>query len=515
MIDADLLVVEERAGTEEDERRRWLAVTLIAAASFVIMMVGIGSDELAADETWTYELSRASWSSFWTQIHQTEAPIALYYVLVKLWSGVGTSEGVLRLPSAVLVAATVPVVYVIGRRLGGARVGLLACLLVATNAFLLGYGQTARAYSLVVLLGSASTALFLRVLEDRPPRWVLPAWVICSALAVYAHFFAVFVLGAQLLTLVTFSPTRDLRHRLRNGVVASLVLVAPLAVWILATSMPPFADERAECEDCVAPGAAEFGRFLTGIAGDGGEALLGVGLIAIVLAVVGGTLRVASRPERRESTRPTTASIAWLLVLWIALPLVLATLLSHLVTPVAERRYFVIGVVPFDLLVAFGICRIRRPVLRGLAIAVVLGLSAAAIVTQHRRENDEDYRAAAEVITDAAAPGDHLLFDDGYLRFTTRKYLLERDGDELLEPLRPAAPLEELTIDAYPDEPDHAGEDEAFDARDLEGERVWLVCRVDDADCVPEGSDLEYEDHRYEVEQTTMVRGLRVSLLTA
>src|SRR6202011_1466619 len=100
--------------------------------------------------------------------------------------------------------ALIPVIYLLGKELFKQSVGLLAAVLVALNLFQIQYSQEARAYSLVVLLVTNSSLLFVRFLKQQSTTYWI-AYVVVSALAVYAHIFAVLVLGAQVASLIFLS----------------------------------------------------------------------------------------------------------------------------------------------------------------------------------------------------------------------------------------------------------------------------------------------------------------------
>ena len=112
-----------------------------------------------------------------------------FYVLAELASRVDDAPYGLRLPSVVLSAATVPVLYVVGCEVAGARAGLAAAAIWAAGPFVLFYGTEGRAYAMLAFLVALATWAALR------RWWVLYALAVCAAL--YTHYTAVFVLAAQ------------------------------------------------------------------------------------------------------------------------------------------------------------------------------------------------------------------------------------------------------------------------------------------------------------------------------
>jgi uncharacterized membrane protein len=59
------------------------------------------------------------------------------------------------------------------------------------------YAQEARAYALMLLLALWSCELFVRLIERPPTRRREVAYVIVTALLLYAHLYGIFVIAAQ------------------------------------------------------------------------------------------------------------------------------------------------------------------------------------------------------------------------------------------------------------------------------------------------------------------------------
>ena len=64
------------------------------------------------------------------------------------------NEFFLRVPSAVLGVLTVPLVYALGRTIGGARLAAVAALFFAIAPFQIRYAQEARMYALLTFLAA-------------------------------------------------------------------------------------------------------------------------------------------------------------------------------------------------------------------------------------------------------------------------------------------------------------------------------------------------------------------------
>ena len=295
----------------------------------------------------------------------SESAPPLYYALAWLWTQVaGTGEWGLRSLSAAAGVATIPVAYLIGRELRGARAGVLAAALVAVNPMLLWYSQEARAYALLGLFCALSLLYCVRALRSERPEekrdFVL--WGVFSALALATHYFAVFPLAAEILLLA---------RRRGRAIYRGLWIVA-LAVALLA----PLAYHQMSYGHAEWIGKFTLGHrvwetastFLTGETGDiigrPDRPLLSLVPLALVLAAFALLALRGSREERRAAGIPLTVG-----AVAVGIPLVLAILSSS--KDYVLARNLLPALLPFLLAVAIALTADRARRL-GAAIAALL-----------------------------------------------------------------------------------------------------------------------------------------------
>ena len=209
-----------------------IAVTTLAA---LLRLVYLGRESLWLDELFSVAFANLNGQTLWRVVSTAEANMALYYYLLHFWIRLGQSEAMIRSLSAVTGLMTVPVVYLLGKRMFGTRVALLGALLLAANTFHIRYSQEARGYSLVVLLITLSCLFFVRAME-RESRSDWAWYVVTGTLAVYSHFFALLVLVSGYASLVMFPPRNVPWRRLLVSVALIGFLTAPLAFYLLKYS---------------------------------------------------------------------------------------------------------------------------------------------------------------------------------------------------------------------------------------------------------------------------------------
>jgi hypothetical protein len=110
-----------------------LAATLIIAAWLRFHLLGVKSFWM--DEGFSLGIARLSWLDFYRIFWHREANMALYYLVLRGWIHLGTTEAMVRGLSAVTSLGAVVALYSLGKRLFGRSVGVTAALLLALNAF--------------------------------------------------------------------------------------------------------------------------------------------------------------------------------------------------------------------------------------------------------------------------------------------------------------------------------------------------------------------------------------------
>ena len=205
----------------------WRVVWALTAFALVLRFATLDARGFWLDEAITVDLIRGSLGDVTSRLdaYTLDQP-PLYYLLAWGWAQVfGTGEVGLRSLPAICGALAVPVAYLAATELFSKRAGLVAALLTALSPLVVWHSQDARPYALLILLGGASFALFVRVLHDRRP-WVVAGWAVASVLAMATHYAVGFLIAAEVIWLLC-------SIRRRTAVVTVLAGVAAVGVGVL------------------------------------------------------------------------------------------------------------------------------------------------------------------------------------------------------------------------------------------------------------------------------------------
>ena len=164
-----------------------------------------------------------------------------YYALLHFWIALlGSGAVAVRLLSVFVGTLTIPLLYVIGRRLVNGRVGILASLVMAIAPFHVYYSQEVRMYGLVTLLGLLSVYFVLLLLETREKasrRRQIPLWagyVAITLAAMYTQYYAAFIPLFQTVFVIGYFVFSQSKRRERpihqRGIPATSLLVQ----WLIA-----------------------------------------------------------------------------------------------------------------------------------------------------------------------------------------------------------------------------------------------------------------------------------------
>ena len=98
-------------------------------------------------------------------IHIDQHP-PLYYLLLHFWMALGDDAATVRAFSALCGTLTIPIIYLLGRRLADEKVGLLAALILAVSPFHVRLAQETRMYTVLALNVSLALYALARLLTD-------------------------------------------------------------------------------------------------------------------------------------------------------------------------------------------------------------------------------------------------------------------------------------------------------------------------------------------------------------
>lgn len=410
----------------------------MGALALFLRIYGLGDKPFWLDEVTSLHRATATIPHLVADsLHQNHYPT--YFLLLWLVARIGTSQWLLRLPSAVFGAAGAVLVSVIGCKAAGPRSGAIAGLLAACSPFAVQLGQEARSYTLVSFL--ILTALFgLIRLAQQPDLAAMPlrrrgaargAWAAyglgTAAALIVLNVAVPWLVASNLAAVAITRRARAASHGfLRNWGLVQLFIFAiwlPMLIAVYIGSKGGLlygavwapAETVATVWGIVAP--VYLLRVSSFVTLDLAPAAVPALAIALVALVAVGSWRL-----RRDPAVLTALGLA-------AFFLPFGLLFLSLRVPVLVPRYFAWGAGPFFVLAGAGLGQISGG--RFVALATMLAAACTAnLMPYYHYETKPRWDLLAARLSTKAQPGDVVLVNNYYSYYVFSVFAARRGLDE-------------------------------------------------------------------------------------
>lgn len=291
-----------------------------------------------------------------------------YFIIIWLWVKLfGTGEVFVRIPSVIFGLLTIYVIFLIGQKLHSKTLGVLCALFLAVNPLHIYYSQEARMYALATMAVSVNIFLFIKFIRNEKVNLIF--LIVSNVLILASDYVAYLIFPSQFIFLLFLKQKEFIKKWL-----LALIFATALGIWwiptflsqldvgsVVSARLPAWKLIVGAFDPKAVP--LTFVKFIIGRISYPDKLIY----TAILLPVVGLFLllilrgvNIIKRPERN------------LILSWILVPLVLATLISFII-PIYSyfRLQFILPA--FIILVALGIFSFG-PKLRYVFFAAVLAV---------------------------------------------------------------------------------------------------------------------------------------------
>ena len=389
-----------------------MLVALAVLIAPAVACIQLGRQSFWFDEAFSVDLAKMPASSFWNTIVHKEANQSLYFVLLRYWPGLGHGEWGARSLSVLCTFLASVCLYALVRQLSTRLHATLSTIVFGLLPFSVQASQEARGFSMLMLVSLASFYTLIRGFSSR--NW-WPAYAVCTAALPYTHLFGIFIVVAQLLSVV-------LVHRLSRDYAIScftgLILATPMFLF--------FVDNRSvhQLKFLHAPSwrqarvdVSAFGTSLT------------LGLALLVLALIGATILL----KRNRA-------LGTVLATWFTVPPVISIAWSLFASPIYQVRYLSEITPAIAALVAATFVYLKGRVAIATAALALVGFLSAALPGHFGPLIHEDWRSADRAMAAKLRPGDQVLTAPWYLGPAVSVYSGKSYGEVAANPLeRPLA----------------------------------------------------------------------------
>ncbi len=374
-------------------------IVLIVLFGCFLRLYKIGSKSLWLDEAYSVYITKLPLFEMLSQIIKADIHPPFYNLLLHFWIVPSTSELYIRSLSALFSIITIWIVYLIGKNLFSAKVGIIASLITSISSYQIYYAQEARLYAFITLLCVLSLLAFIRALRTRSTKtWILLCLI--NILALYTYIYSAFFIIGEYVIAVWFSKSikNSIKIILSTMLVTCLVFIPEILVLF---------SRKAEIVRLVKPFDLSsiivmLPQFILGYF------LLQTGLIAILAFILFAIIIAIGVFYDRHNKN------IYLLILLIVIPIIITILSSFRTTDFQSKHLIFISPVVY-LLIAHTVTKIPKKNVSILVLTFVALLNLASLRIYYSRDFvKENWRDAALFVSKNSRQDDIICYDPSY-----------------------------------------------------------------------------------------------------
>jgi mannosyltransferase len=382
--------------------REGIVLLLIVALGLFLRIYRIDHLSLWSDEAFSVEVSRLSVNMMNGMLVRAFSHPPLSFYALHAWFMVfGFGDVQARLLSVAFGALAIVMIYLLARYMFDRRVAFLSALLLTVSQLGVMYSQEARPYAQLLFFVLCSLYLFVMALrEHRALAWW--AFILSAILTVYTHYYGAFVVAFLFLYGVLYGRRYALPATwLLGGAVLIVVSYVPwLATGVVRYALsspettrpqqPPwFAVTRRTLMDTMS--MFNNSRMASLLWPAPRWALLTGGLLFTLPALL--ALKSLLLKPKHSTERSHRDHVLLLAILWLY-PLFVIIALSSVFRVEYDTRLVFFCIVPYYILVALGISKLRSRSLQHLVLTAIMVWGALALHANYFIPYKENYRDA-------------------------------------------------------------------------------------------------------------------------
>lgn len=385
--------------TEFPKRWYFIASGAVIILASILRLWTLGGESAWIDEAYSIELAKHSLGEIINGTAADQHP-PLYYLLLHFWLRIGSGVAFARLFSVILGVINIGQILHFGYKTGGVYISLIGALLLAISPMHVWYSQEVRMYILLLCLTTASTtSLWWALRKNQVAYWFL--YCLFTILALYTQYFAVFIILAQGIWVLTWVVKGQSKSDLWKWIVSSVISGLFFLPWL------PTAINQARFHTMTWVGSPTINiirdtllRLVFGIA----MFTLPDNLLWVILVIILGFTIWAFKKYLPIFSKNDGAF--FYISIWGIIPF-LGISIAALLFPVYQFKQYLIVVAPILLLGAW-ITSLLPKTLRIAALSVMILAASISLIYQQISLTKDDWKGAAEYIQQNSVHGDVL-----------------------------------------------------------------------------------------------------------
>lgn len=417
-----LRTVEQRSRLFDRLFSHRVLLVLVILLGTALRFYQLGTESFWLDEVTMVNIANGSVASIIDAGIRGRPP--LFVLASHFWMGIfGNSEIAARSLPALFNIGALIMLYVVGRRLLGRNVALVATFIMAISERQIYHSQDVRYYSMWIFTALVSMYFFSKALETSKWRY----WWLFSLATIgvfYTHSFGIFFLIAQNLYLLL--RWRRYRHLFWRWAAAHIPIALSLSPALIKAS-GPVANGTSGVMTWIPDRPIWYPLRTVYLYVFPAREFPGVGAIAIALAVVAVVLLLWIRRQTvtrwLRSVRQLAPSFMrlgrvrreglLLTACWFICPIAIPFLLSKLLGPLYIDRYTITAAPAFYLLLALALMTMRKVIPLTATLGSLVVLITPGLYDYYALDVKQQFREVAQYIQQHEQPGDLIVYAPG------------------------------------------------------------------------------------------------------
>lgn len=371
-------------------------IVLLGITALFTRFYHIGKDSLWLDEAASLAFATEPFQEMLSSAFNDPAlplfPFTLFFWLKIFGSGIVAARSI----SALFSLLSIILVFRLINSLFDKNTAYITVILFILAPFQVYYAQELRVYSMLQFLGLVSVYSFLKLLGEFKIRIVV-IYIFTAALILYAHVYGWFLLLFQwswafyIWRKGCISQKRFL-HVVYSGSAAVLFFL-PYSFYYFRMILSARNDFWIKIPNLIHL-AGVFEQY---------AGYLPLFVILIPFALVSSFLFIKKKLEQDQQRHIV------LLLFWVAFPVLLPFILSHMVSPMFQVRYTIFAAVPFYALIAFGINKISNHQLFRLSLLILIIIAVVGLYKHYSSITREPWDQVVMDLRSNAIPDEPIL----------------------------------------------------------------------------------------------------------
>lgn len=382
-----------RSAAISNQLGQWLPIALVLLLASGLYLYQIGTESLWIDES--FSILDAQQLDKTLGFDGSLNPRPLYYIVLRFWMIFGTSEAWLRGLAALFGLGSVFLTYLLGKRIAGKSVGLVAALLLALSPLFINHAQEVRMYTLGTFLGLWGTLSLTYVLE-RPTTSPTVGWATSRLLMLLAAPLNFTLLAPDVvLLLLRFRDQRQILIRFTKLFLLIGIFWLPFALS-LASKTPSFMS--AWVAEIESPGIIDAGvLLLRDLTADPMRIISSpvTKLFQIIYILLLACLLGIAIIFKRNSTK-----FFWI-AMWAALPAAMLFFVSHISSSLWIKKYLLFLAPYVLILLSIGFVRLWswKHTAASLVAVIYLITVGSSLFYYYELQGNQDWRGASQIVS--------------------------------------------------------------------------------------------------------------------